>query len=165
MRGNPPICAEGASGPLLGQAAGGPFRFLRSSQLEPLPGLCKRVCHWCSERVGCSEYKPQPPPAGRERWRLHSKKISITTTKWSPKASKTPPVATLGSFLTKMLLDPKRQWPRLGRRSVVIMEILLECKRQRSRAARGGCGFYSEHPPFSERVRHPRVHKPGSGYS
>ena len=37
-------------------------------------------CGLRSEKVGCSEYKPQPPPAGRERWRFDSKKVSIATT-------------------------------------------------------------------------------------
>ena len=38
--------------------------------------MCKPVCRLCSETLGCSEYKPQPPRAGRGRWRLHSEHIS-----------------------------------------------------------------------------------------
>ena len=38
-------------------------------------------CGLDSEHPTFSEYKPQPPPAGRERWRLHSKQVSIATTK------------------------------------------------------------------------------------
>ena len=37
--------------------------------------MCKPVCRLCSETLGCSEYKPQPPRAGRGRWRLHSEPI------------------------------------------------------------------------------------------
>ena len=38
--------------------------------------MCKPVCRLCSETLGCSEHKPQPPRAGRGRWRLHSEHIS-----------------------------------------------------------------------------------------
>ena len=37
--------------------------------------MCKPVCRLRSETPGCSEYKPQPPRAGRGRWRLHSEPI------------------------------------------------------------------------------------------
>ena len=45
-------------------------------------------CGLYSEHPTFSDLKPQPPPAGRERWRLHSKKISIAATKWAPRAHK-----------------------------------------------------------------------------
>ena len=46
----------------------------------------------------------------------------------------------------------------LGDHLVVVMEIFLECRRQRSRPAGGGCGLYSKHPTFSEyRPQPPRA--------
>ena len=37
--------------------------------------MCKPVCRLCSETLGCSEYKPQPPRAGRGRCRFYSEPI------------------------------------------------------------------------------------------